>query len=273
MDFQETISLTFGDCGENHVGMEKVGSLVSKGDGFHLSDLQKYSSIFKSLGCICELYDLKDNISMAIDGNTKNRIDNAYVLVIRNGLDCLLKKNSKSIKELYEQLNRFEWDRKYFDTRRQKVLNKHARANVCFGENGFDPDYKNKKGRVVSYNDVDCLKIIKENIQELMGEKCSNMICEGNRYFDIKKCGIGYHGDSERRKVIAFRIGATMNLHYNWFFKSKHIGHTHKLTLNNGDMYIMSEKAVGNDWKKKNIYTLRHAAGIEGCKYLKLKEN
>ena len=23
----------------------------------------------------------------------------------------------------------------------------------------------------------------------------------------------------------------------------------------------MSEKATGNDWKKKNIYTLRHAAG------------
>jgi hypothetical protein len=25
----------------------------------------------------------------------------------------------------------------------------------------------------------------------------------------------------------------------------------------------MSDKAVGNDWKKKTIYTLRHAAGCE----------
>ena len=32
----------------------------------------------------------------------------------------------------------------------------------------------------------------------------------------------------------------------------------------------MSEKAVGNDWKKKSIYTLRHAAGID--KYISLKK-
>lgn len=33
-------------------------------------------------------------------------------------------------------------------------------------------------------------------------------------------------------------------------------------------MYIMSEKATGYDWKKRSIYTLRHAAGCK--KYLKL---
>lgn len=26
-------------------------------------------------------------------------------------------------------------------------------------------------------------------------------------------------------------------------------------------MYVMSEKAVGTDWKRSSIYTLRHAAG------------
>jgi len=31
--------------------------------------------------------------------------------------------------------------------------------------------------------------------------------------------------------------------------------------LEDGDMYIMSEKASGFDWKKRSIYTLRHAAG------------
>lgn len=34
-----------------------------------------------------------------------------------------------------------------------------------------------------------------------------------------------------------------------------------KLNLHNGDMYIMSEKATGNDWKKRNTPTLRHSAG------------
>jgi len=41
--------------------------------------------------------------------------------------------------------------------------------------------------------------------------------------------------------------------------------------LNDGDLYIMSEKAVGTDWmRNKSGYTLRHAAGAK--KYLKLKE-
>ena len=34
-----------------------------------------------------------------------------------------------------------------------------------------------------------------------------------------------------------------------------------KITLNDGDIYIMSEKAVGFDWKKSSIPTLRHATG------------
>jgi hypothetical protein len=33
--------------------------------------------------------------------------------------------------------------------------------------------------------------------------------------------------------------------------------------LNGGDLYVMSEKTTGRDWKTKSIYTLRHAAGCE----------
>jgi hypothetical protein len=33
--------------------------------------------------------------------------------------------------------------------------------------------------------------------------------------------------------------------------------------LHNGDMYIMSEKATGFDWKLKKVPSLRHAVGAE----------
>ena len=88
------------------------------------------------------------------------------------------------------------------------------------------------------------------------------MQAEANYYFDTRKTGIGFHGDSERKKVIALRLGETIPLHYQWFYKSEPVGS--RIILNNikhGSMYIMSEKATGYDWKKKNIYTLRHAAG------------
>lgn len=265
---QETISLTFGDCGENHVGMKKIGTLVDKNLGFNLNDLNDYKYLFESLGGNCNIYNIKDSINDTLTSEILETIDDAYVMVVKNGLNLLLK-NESNIDNLLSELNSFEWDKKYFDTRRNKVLNKRARSNVCFGDESIEPDYENKIGRVVSYNQIPSLNIIKNNITKLLGNKCNNLICEGNRYFDLKKCGIGFHGDSERRKVIAFRIGHEMDLHYKWFYKGNHIGNPLKLTLNNGDMYIMSEKAVGNDWKKRNIYTLRHAAGIKNSKYLK----
>jgi len=39
--------------------------------------------------------------------------------------------------------------------------------------------------------------------------------------------------------------------------------------LNGGDIYLMSEKAVGTDWKRKKVYTLRHATGCD--KYTTIK--
>lgn len=61
-----------------------------------------------------------------------------------------------------------------------------------------------------------------------------------------------------------------MNLCYNWFCRSKAIGKKLEILLNHGDMYIMSEKAVGTDWMKKIIPTLRHAAGAD--KYTNIKK-
>jgi hypothetical protein len=52
-----------------------------------------------------------------------------------------------------------------------------------------------------------------------------------------------------------------MNLCFNWFHRSKPVGNKLELMLNDGDLYIMSEKAVGFDWKRSSQYTLRNAAG------------
>lgn len=134
------------------------------------------------------------------------------------------------------------------------------------------PDYENKKGTVIAYKNVPLLNKIRKQLSDFVGDKARHLICEGKRYFDLKKCGIGWHGDAERRKVIAFRLGKTMNLQYNWFCKSKSVGKTCILELNHGDMYIMSEKAVGTDWRSSNKYTLRHSAGVSGSKYLELKK-
>ena len=90
-----------------------------------------------------------------------------------------------------------------------------------------------------------------------------------NYFFGAKKCGIGWHGDSERKKVVGLRIGGSMVLKFRWFHKHKGVGKSFEVMLNDGDMYIMSEKSVGYDWKKSSIFTLRHSAGCN--KYVKDK--
>ena len=92
------------------------------------------------------------------------------------------------------------------------------------------------------------------------GEKGKKLECEGNLYFDKSKCGIGYHGDAERIKVAAIRIGS-MPLVYSWFYKHKAVGDRFYIDLDDGDFYVMSEIATGNKWKSSSIPTLRHAAG------------
>lgn len=69
------------------------------------------------------------------------------------------------------------------------------------------------------------------------------------------------YADTERKLVIGLRIGSSMNLQYQWYYKTKTFTNPLKLILNNKDIYIMSEKAVGFDWKTQNKLTLRHSAG------------
>ena len=100
---------------------------------------------------------------------------------------------------------------------------------------------------------------IKNKLEEL--DVGQTFVCEGNYYYDSTRCGIGYHGDSERKLVIGVRLGKSLPLCYYWYLNNERIGPQKNIMLNNGDMYMMSEKATGNDWKNRSKLTLRHAAG------------
>ena len=93
----------------------------------------------------------------------------------------------------------------------------------------------------------------------------SDLAVEGNFYSDVKKCGIGFHGDNERTKTVGIRLctGKCTPLHYQWFHMGQPIGKRAIIELNDRDLYVMSAKAVGTDWKKKAWPTLRHATGVE----------
>lgn len=244
----ETITLTFGDCGENHVGMQKIG--LNEKKGFSLEELKEIKNYFDKKHVTTELIDL------GIENDMKKK-EEAYVLVIRQGVQILLSKRHWKIEELFQEQKDLKWDTKAFMYGR--VVNKHARHNICFGENSQEPCYEEKKGRIVAFKEVEKTRYLRKKLRKI--SKRTNLIGEGNRYYDVRKCGIGYHGDAERSVVIGCRLGAEMPLHFNWFYQNEPKGENMKIILNNGDIYFMSAKAVGSDWKKRSIYTLRHSAG------------
>jgi len=238
---EETITITFGDVAENHVGMEKIGEMQTK--GFSLEELE----------LIYDAYDIRGFETELINLNPTGEYENAYVLVVRKALD-----RETNLDKLFEELQKLNWDTKA--KMYGRVVDKKARYNLCFADFSQEPDYEQGKGRVIAFDQVPLLDTVRKNLEKTTSKK---LVAEGNRYYDITKTGIGYHGDSERRIVIALRLGASMPLYYQWYRQSEAVGEPIKIDLHHGDMYFMSEKAVGTDWKKKNIYTLRHATGCE----------
>ncbi len=232
-----TFTLTFGDCAENHRGMQMLGTRMDAGAGFTPDELL---AISKKYPGHTEFVDLGRN---------------AAVLVLRNGA-AILRSDADA---LYREQAALDHDRKVLMY--GQVRNKHARWNLCFDHEAQEPDYETGKGRVYSFEQVPLMTALMGEMGEAFGPKATGLKAEGNYYYDVTKCGIGYHGDTERRKVIALRLGASLPMYFQWYHRSKPVEERVEIPLHHGDMYIMSEKAVGCDWKRSSIYTLRHATG------------
>jgi hypothetical protein len=245
-----TYTLTFGDQGENHVGMQKIG--VGAQSGFTIAELETAKKLFDAKGYKCELLNLNKLAP-------KHKTEEASILVVRNGLQCILDKTGTP-KDFFAEQSSLDMDKKAY--MRGKVVNKKARYNLCFDTESQEPDYENKKGRIVAFKDVNLLNTVKKTLPTYFGEKTNHLIAEGNYYYDPKSCYIGFHGDSERVIVVGIRVGKDFPLHYQWYQKGEMIGQRLEINLGDGDIYAMSAKAVGTDWKKRLVPTLRHAAGF-----------
>lgn len=288
----ERMSLTCAPGGENNRGMEIIGRMPIKGEGFTASDLEGLEPYFVGLmppkmdaeKQLCfpkvALLDL-NGLSMDDNVDDLGDEDQARVLILRDwakGAD----------KEIYKEIAPIRWDAEYLDPNkyrteivdgkevkvRGKRMNKRARTNLCFvPDREQEPAVFEGKGTIY---DLKKMKVMNECVERLREEIATGLIeigsktkviinvVEGNRYYDLKKTGIGFHGDTERVVVICISIGGfNYPMRWQWFKDGMPVGRPIDIHLNSGDVYIMSEKAVGADWKLKSKYTLRHSAGAE----------
>jgi hypothetical protein len=337
---ESTITLTFGDQAENHVGMLKIGTPTKR--GFSLDDLKQTRSKFEKCGLTCELIDL---INEADFGDVDTSIlQPAYLLIVRKASQYLLddgkncdvngetetkasygddstlstlstlssssssstsaslptttrttniirKTKQHSIihfiegtsetngerltNNLFTMLRfKLKWDTEVLIN--GQLVNKRARHNLCFDHHSQEPDIAKGRGTIVAYDSVPLLKKLLGSFGRFFDKPphflTSSLKTEGNYYYDISKCGVDYHGDRERKIVIAIRLGTSMELNFRWYYKHRPMAKRMEFTLQHGDMYVMSSKAVGNDWKRDSIFTLRHAAGERGSSYLTFQQ-
>lgn len=259
MYVNRSMTLTYGDCAENHQGMQALGQIDDT--GYSLEDFLHVSNVFGAEIYCLNQYLVEPKKLSPKEKEIFDKTDQAYVMIIRNGVNLLLEDIDKTADDLFMEQNALIWDQKAF--MRGRVVNKRARYNLCYSDEDQEPDYENKKGRVYSFSNpkITLTSHIRTKLSHLLN-KGKLLQCEGNYYYDNSLCGIGYHGDTERKKVIAIKLGDVQPMYYYWYHKNERISNRMKIELNHGDIYVMSEKTTGFDWKKSSLFTLRHATGM-----------
>jgi hypothetical protein len=167
----KVITITMGDVAENHVGMEQLGSQVEVGQGFNLKDLKEIKNNLSKIGITSKILTLKSP--------NPDVQANAYVLVASDAVTKILNQqsNHNKLDLMNEQLN-LDWDKKAL--MRGKVVNKHARWNLCYDTKSSAPNYEEGKGRVIAYNKIPITKLLVESLPTYFGDKAKNL--KGRKY-------------------------------------------------------------------------------------------
>lgn len=252
---RQTFTITFGNQGENHVGMQKIGVHLDR--GLTAEEVREIGQKASSAGFTVETHSLNLMLGDRIGAQA---VEPAEIVIVRNGLQWLLGGSEDDVDQFFWEQYNLNKDRHALMYGR--VVNKKARHNLCFADFSQEPDYEKGRGRIYSFDELPLLAKTRQKLGEL-NPLLNQLIAEGNYYYDPEKCGIGYHGDSERRIVIGIRVGTDMPLCFQWYYHGEKVGSRKTISLSHGDVYFSSSKAVGHDWKKTTIYTLRHAAGCK----------
>jgi hypothetical protein len=163
-------------------------------------------------------------------------------------------------------LENVEFDTKVFSPRKKQIQNRHAQRTTLL-VNGVQKKPVDGMNGIHDFKQVPGLDSIRSQLSKIfkrpeMVEDVAEVNCYLNSTSYPDKCGVGWHGDRESDTVYAFRPSPfAFPLCYHWFKDSKPIGQLWEKILPPGTMYIMSAKAVGQDWLTRKEPTVRHAAG------------
>ena len=266
---------TFADCGENEPGMEMIGTMGGEELAHTVPDLEAMRDELVAKGVDAKVHKFNELAEGKVPKGMPP-LPEAAVLVIKRHDAIVTKDDVDTIeKELWKTP---------IDTvammgrgKRRAIMNKQARHNNCMTDNAVRPasvaakqDYAEGRGSVADLQTIPELARLRDRLAALV--KRDLPVVENNFYYEIgTKCGIGWHGDKERRVTVLMRFGEAskeMDLKFQFFWNSEGMGPIFQFHLKNGDIVVMSRVANGKDWEDapKKRWTMRHATGASHSK-------
>lgn len=264
-------SMVFCDCAFSQPGGHSKTNGVMAQEGFSANQLRRMCASLNAIGVCARIVDLRaDAESKGASASTLARMDEAVVLVIHDGANALTNDPQMANKMLREHQG-LAYDTKTLMY--NKVREARSRRNLYFADEARPSDMANGQNTVVAWSsvpaNVQCLRALTERL----GTTEVNTAV-ANYYPDPRKCGIGWHGDAERRQTIMVRLGAGSNtrpIHFMWCEDAKRIVSPVTIDLQHGDVLVPCAKAVGTDYKRKSVPTVRHATGFPSGKSVLLQ--
>ena len=254
--------LTFSCFAEGNVGMKIEQNQIAK-DGKNRALDHNDLTFLRNILLQEKVIPVGSDHSYALHYADSYDEPAAWCLVLKDGMRHLGVNKDRLLHEIQSVP---EVDKQMLNTRQNKVMHKHKRHNFNIGDKSVIADIPNGQSTLYNFNapflsEAKKLRAVfsswadkyeKRNLGTL-----KNLLAEANIYYadEYKKnnyCGIGYHGDAERpdSPVIGCNVGAERYLSFRTFYKNRYFNDKEtRIKLEHGDIYFMSQNAVGVNWK------------------------
>lgn len=180
------VSLTFANRGENEKGMQIIGGSPSR-----LVSMKMLREIQIQWEGESELHDLSALVDTELVEEHSGR--GAGILVLRRFAQTLIGEDAPAQIEHELELQKKNGKIDTQALMRGQVKNKNARHNNVMAHFDQEPDHPSGKGTVVKIKDYPFINELTSHAGVWMQQDWP-LICEQNRYFNVKSCGIGWHG-------------------------------------------------------------------------------
>lgn len=251
-----TTILTFSDVVSHSDTMFQFG--YQSGTTFRNEDILRMYSVFTNGNA--ELHNVKSILPKCLYD-----IEDAYILVIRNYLsdDCTqLNTLFNSPESVSDEglITGVEWDN--YRIQKGKVVQNLLSKSLLFMN--LNSDYKwpfnfdYNYGTIYNILRIPILSKINTIFEQTM---YGPLMCEANFYNDRNQCYTPMRKESHRCKMIKVCVGESTMIHNSWYKQTTKVSDTYSIQLNNGDICIFSENAIGFKKDKPTCLLVKHSIG------------